>query len=874
MKRIFLLVCCMFCSLVSMSQEEIQKKGVVSGIPLHEASIDDIDSENFPDIIKSFDYPDANIADIVKAMSKLTGINFIIDPGIKGKISIVAPSPITVAEAFQAFLSSLSINGYALVRSGAFWKVISADKASRDNIQVYKGEYFPDADQYITKIFKLKHANVKVLEKHLKQFLSDKNSKALFYEEANTIIVSDYGATIEKVSQIIKELDIPNVHTQLAVVPIEHATAVDLTNKLHLLITNRSASARRSISRSGSRPGTNLISSTQANTSGVSALIPDERTNSIIISGTKDGIQKVKNLIKKLDTKFNSQAAGGIFVYYVKYGVAEEIEQTLNNILQTPRSASNNAPRNVRRQFGLQNLFGSSSSMQDMVRVSHDKNTNSLLITAKKHHYQILKSILNKIDIPKNQVFIKTIIMDLNAEDNFNWDITTYKFLKDSNNQLSGLLPRIGFSSHSFGELIKQPGNESILGFGSDFVNLGPALPLLGMLKEFKNVGALVGEDNKVIQGKDITEGIQMPSLMTFVNALKRNTGGNILSTPQIIAIDNEPSSISVGVNAAVGVTQTQQPVGPNNIYYQPNQIRQDIFTTLKITPYINPDGKSVRMQIEQKIDSLSPTNEGPKNLVDSSRTVTKREIKTNIILNDQETAVLGGLMHDEELDTVNKIPLLGDIPILGWLFSSREREKKKKNLIVFITPKIIKTAQDKADILRDQVDQRVEFIKTFMNNKDNSATEVQKILSQTPPAKTEEETAKAPLNEQTTEEIVIENPEDNKEEETVIESPADITETEKTMEDPIDTEENIEGFPEFLESPADITETEKTTEELQSMETNVEDPIDTEENIEGSPEFLDGINTDQFEEVPESNTEEDLSPPDALFNPVDNNEE
>ena len=234
--------------------QEIQKKGAVSGIPLNEASIDDIDSANFPDIIKSFDYPNADIADIVKAMSKLTGINFIIDPNIKGKISIVAPSPITVAEAFQAFLSALSINGYALVRSGAFWKVISADKASRDNVQVYKGEYFPDADQYITKIFKLKHANVKVLEKHLKQFLSDKNSKALFYEQANTIIVSDYGSTIEKVSRIIKELDIPNVHTQLEVVTIEHAAAADLTNKLHLLITNRSAPFRRSTSRSANRP--------------------------------------------------------------------------------------------------------------------------------------------------------------------------------------------------------------------------------------------------------------------------------------------------------------------------------------------------------------------------------------------------------------------------------------------------------------------------------------------------------------------------------------------------------------------------------------------------------------------------------------------
>ncbi len=745
MKWIFLSLLYMLSAPFSLAQA-VQKKGVVSGIPLNTAGVDDIDSENFPDIIKSFDYPNADIEDIVKAMSKLTGINFIIDPNIKGKISIVAPSPITVAEAFQAFLSALSINGYALVRSGAFWKVISADKASRDNVQVYKGEYFPDADQYITKIFKLKHANVKVLEKHLKQFLSDKNSKALFYEEANTIIVSDYGSTVEKVSQIIRELDIPNVHTQLEVVPIKHAAAVDLTNKLYLLIANRASSRRFASSAVRQRPGSNLISSSQANTSGVSALIPDERTNSIIISGTKDGISKTKNLIKQLDIKFDSQAAGGIFVYYVKYGIAADIEKTLNSILQTPRAAGKNAPRNLQR-FGLHTLFGSSGGMRDTIQVSHDKNTNSLLITAKRHHYQILKSILDKIDIPKNQVFIKTIIMDLNAEDNFSWDITSYQFLTDGKGEISGFMPRIGFSSHSFSDLLKQPGSESVFGFGANFVNVGAALPLLGMLSPFKSVGAQSSQ-NEILPGKDMTEGLQLPTLMSFVNVLKSQTGGNILSTPQIIAIDNEPSSISVGVNAAVGVTQTQQPVGSNNFVYQPNQIRQDVFTTLKITPYINPDGKSVRMQIEQKIDSLSLTNEGPKNLSDSSRTVTKREIKTNIILDDQETAVLGGLMHDEEMDTVKKIPLLGDIPILGWLFSSKKREKKKKNLIVFITPKIIKTARDKADILKDQVDQRMDFIKQFMNNKDTNQAEVQKILSQSPPQMKEEETAQAPLPE------------------------------------------------------------------------------------------------------------------------------
>ena len=519
--------------------------------------------------------------------------------------------------------------------------------------------------------------------------------------------------------------------------------------------------------------------------------------------------------------------------------MAEAIEKTLNSILQTKAPTGKNAPRNLQR-FGLHSLFGSSGGMQDTIKVSHDKNTNSLLITAKRHHYQILKSILDKIDIPKNQVFIKTIIMDLNAEDTFNWDITTYKFFKDVDGNLSGLLPRIGFSSRSFNDLMKPPGNESVFGFATDTVNVGSALPLplLGMLKDFTNVGAHI-TDSVQTKGDNLVKNLKIPSLMSFVNILKSQSGGNILSTPQIIAIDNEPSSISVGVNAAVGVTHTQQAAGLNNVIYQPNHVRQDVFTTLKITPYINPDGKSVRMQIEQKIDSLSLTNEGPKTLTDSSRTVTKREIKTNIILDDQETAVLGGLMHDEEMDTVQKIPILGDIPILGWLFSAKTREKRKKNLIVFITPKIIKTARDKADILRDQVDQRVEFIKTFMNNKDNNQAEIHKILSQLPPESKEDETAQIPLNNSN----IKENTEMEEPTETVpgyLDLDMDIDDTNTDMDD-TDIDMDDTGI-----DNTDIDDTDTDNIDTKSSEEEFE--IDT---------FEDGVLSPESSPTPMDNAEE-----------------
>ena len=727
-------------------------KGKISGLSFNSSSIEDIDSKNFPDTIKSFDYPNAKISDIVKAMSNLTGLNFIVDPSIKGSISIIAPSPITVAEAFQAFLSALAVNGYSLVRSGAFWKVISAEKASRDNTQIYTGEYFPEADHFITKIFKLKHTNVKNLEVHLKQFLTEKKHKVVFYETANTIIVSDYGSTIEKISQIIKELDVPDVNNLVEVIPVKYAPALDIASKLQILISRKPSSSRRS-----GKPGSNLVAFSKSGHTGVSAIIPDERTNSVVIAGSKDGIKKAKTLIKKLDFYINPQIAGGIFVYYVKHGKAEEIEKTLNTILN-PSAVSlqrkgKSASRNIRntRPVRFRNFFGSNEGFSN-IAVSHDKNTNSLIVTASRHDYDILKGILEKIDIPKNQVFIKTIIMNLNAEDNLNWNVSSYKFLNKINE--GGFIPRIGFSSASLQNILGIPteGGESIFSFGSgDKVKINIPQNLAGLLglpassSQASNDDDENSSDNKTSSDTSF----QVPSIISLVNLIKRQTGATILSTPQIIAMDNEESSISVGLNAPVG-TRIQQ--GNPNFGPTESIERKDIDTTLKITPYINPDGQSVRLIIEQKIDSITPTQSLPAKLSEAAVTVTKREIKTNVILNNEETAVIGGLMTDDEKEITKKVPILGDIPILGWLFRTKDRQKQKTNLVIFITPKIIKTASDHHKILKDKLDERMNFIRQFMGNKNSSEGQFNQILKSFSPIEKPLSTAQSPKLQKTEE--------------------------------------------------------------------------------------------------------------------------
>ena len=714
------------------------RKGKISNTPFYLSSLDEINSQNFPDIVQSFDYPNAQIADVVKAMSVLTGVNFIIDPAIKGTISIIAPSPITVAEAFQAFLSALSINGFSIVRSGAFWKIVSAERASRGNVHLYtNSSTFPKQDYFITKVFKLQNTSVKDLEVHIKQFLTDKQHKAVFYEKANTIIISDYGSTIEKLSKIIKELDVPDVNKIVEVIPIKYAPAIDIAHKLQILIDDDSSSTpssrtRRRTARSTRTGSVDNIINISSPSSGISAIIPDERTNSIVISGSKKGIQKVKNLIKRLDFYINPQIAGGIFVYYVKHGKAEEINQTLNNILypqNTPTARGNNNNNNI--FIPPRSLLNTSTPGYDLshVVISHDKSTNSLIITASRHEYETLKGILDKIDIPKNQVFIKTIIMNLSAEDGLDWNISAFKFLDTEAEGLNAFIPRIGFSSRSVGSLLSGGGlssgdsGEGILSFGTgSSTRLSLPNNLLGLPSTISTQSGL-GETSTTTQSA--MQEVEIPSLLSLVNIIKKQTGANILSTPQLIAIDNEESSISVGVNAPVNQTTAFQGVQATQVT---SVERQDINTTLKITPYINPDGNSVRLIVEQKIDSITPTQIGAD--IPNAISITKREIKTNVILNDEETAVIGGLVTDDETEVIQKIPILGDIPIIGWLFRGKEVSKVKNNLVVFITPKIIRTSQDYKNILQDRLDERMSFIKKHIGNKTSTQEFIDETLS------------------------------------------------------------------------------------------------------------------------------------------------
>lgn len=666
-----------------------------SGAPsLADAQIEDMTDENYPDLVEA-NFPNAEITDVIKAIGQLTGKNFIIDPGVRGKISIIAPSKVTVAEAYKAFLAALAINGFTVVPYGKFLKVKASRNAQRDSIETYTGAYAPTSDIYITRIIHLKHISAEEVNKRLR-VLPSKDGEMTPYEPTNSLLITDYGANVERMVKIIKELDRPGFEEQLSVIPIRYAKSKDLADLINQIINKDPRGGAggapafgANVPRFRSRGGTAAGGTPEE----LSLVAPDDRTNALIVVGNRAGIEKVRDLVKKLDYKLDPAEAGGVFVYYVRYGEAEKIAQTIGGLASgssssggagaNPLGGASNSPfggaARPASPLDRQNIFGGD------VKINADKNTNSLVITASKQDYDTVRSLLAKIDIPRDQVFVETIIMEMNANKTRSWN-PTYYYLDPGSKGVG----RAGFSSSGSLANILNPGSDSgaVLGFGS------------GATVDFTVPGT--------------SQVVKVPSLLAFIKFLQSNIESNILSTPRIMALDNEEAVIEVGDKVPVATNSVSTAAGTQSTtQFEPATIK------LELTPYIRPDSDVVRMKLAQSVRQVNPNAGVADALKNVATTISDRTIKTNIVVNSGDTAVLGGLIRDEEAVDETKIPVLGDVPVLGWLFKSRSRTKKKINLVVFITPRIIRSVRDSQKLTSEKVNERIDWVKRNFDGRD-----------------------------------------------------------------------------------------------------------------------------------------------------------
>lgn len=687
------------------------------------ASPEDITSENFPETIESFDFPNVEITDIIKAISELTGKNFIIDSTVRGKITIIAPSKITVAEAYKAFLSSLALNGYTVVPSGGFLKIRNARSAQRDGIDIYSGSYYPNADQMITKVVHMKHISAEELKTKLARLLNSSYGEMEANPQTNSLIISDYGSSIDRIMKIINQLDVPGFEEQLEVVGIKYAKAKDISDLIDKIVNK----GQRPANTGGFNAGVPRFSSTGAGGSGASGksgissfmVFPDDRTNSLIIVGNRAGISRVRKLVSQLDFKVSAESQGGVYVYYVKHGDAEKIAATLSEVA---KDSAPKQPTTAPTGFGFapqgqaavrEGLFGGD------VSIRADKNTNSIVISASKQDYEKVMNILNKLDIPRDQVFVEAIIMEMALNDGFTTEGGVVKFTEGG--------AKMGYAGAGVLDVLNplSGAGNAVLGFSSGTVKVP-----VDIMNPSKGT-------------------VDVPNLLGYLKFIKQFGKTNILSTPQITATDAQPATIEVGDSV---VTRYIQTPGVNGAPPTVTPELGDATIKLTIKPFISPSSEIIRMEFKQIVKQISQV-QVPTEFAGKVQPLATRSIETNVVLNNGDTAVIGGLIKDEEREDVQKVPVLGDLPIVGWFFKGKKTEKRKVNMLAFLSPRILRSPADQQRLLTDKTDERLRFLKQT-SGKDPYGATVDKIMKRqvrTPQSLGQPANGDLSLDEQTT---------------------------------------------------------------------------------------------------------------------------
>lgn len=647
--------------------------------------------------VKNFDLPDKEIRDVVTLISKWTGKNFILDSKVRGKITILGPSPVTLEEAYQAFLSSLEANNLTTIQSGKFIRIIESAEARRSPVQTYAGEYAPATDQFITRIFQLQYINADEVQREFRD-LTSRQGKLFAYEPTNSIIITDTGSNIARIQEILGTLDVKGFETTLHVLRIRNTSSKAISEMLGEIYGEGQGAGR-----STGAPRTFRRSSLERTRGGgiISKIIPDEQTNSLVVLANQAGFEQLKRLVAKLDVKVTD--TGRIHVYYCEYAKAEDLASTLAALSGT--GAGNGRSGSRTNSVTSPNMAGGTTGAQPQragamgpvtaeleggVRITSDTATNSLVVTANSGDYQTLKRVIKKLDIPRLQVFVETAILEVAV------DKTTSvgnNFGLGSNRGLMG-----SFISDS----------QTVTSFLSGVPQEGTSIPIFA--------GQIFSAPNPAGGNP-----IQMTGFMGFLKFLTSNTNTSVLSTPQIIALDNEKAEFKVLDETPVQTTFTaglSQNAGLSGVA-QGSIERLKTGIQIKLTPHVNAASRSIRLELEQQVDSTKASSSVPLSLRGVQVATTSRVTNTSVVVKDQNYIMLGGLMQDKVDESIKKVPLLGDIPILGWLFKARNYQVVKTNLIILLRPRIISTSVAAANVIQERVEKRAKFIDENLGDSD-----------------------------------------------------------------------------------------------------------------------------------------------------------
>ncbi len=583
------------------------------------ASFAELNNQLSADETITLNFVDADIRSVIATISKQTGKNFLIDPRVKGKLTIYSGTPVSAAALYDVFISALRTNGYTTIEQDNITHIVPLMQAKQSPtpVRTYKSNH--KSAKQITQVIKINNISAVKLIPVLRP-LMPKEGYIAAYASTNLIIISDSEQNIARLLLIINSMDKQGNH-DIDIIPLVKADASQILKTLKSMQPKSSKSSQKIL------------------------FSVDKRTNSILLSGSIHERQRIKNIIAKLDApvKINSSH----HVIYLKHASAKELAPILDKIINAKQKSVKNKK----------------NTLKEKSSIIADESTNSIIISAELDEFRSLSEVIKQLDIPRLQVMIEAIIaevsMDQSEKLGVEWgvagqigDITGVTSSTNTGSLISAM------SSISDGEVAQAAAAVATGGFSGLLAN--------------ESFGALI-------------------------NVLKGDSDFNILSAPRILTVDNKEAEIIVGENVPFLTGSFTQTTGGTSNPFQTVK-REDVGLTLRVKPQINAGGR-IGLEIYQEISTVKNSSAA----VDL--TTTKRSIKSNVLINDGKILALGGLMDDVTTDTLTGIPLLMDIPYLGWFFSSQNTTVEKRTLMVFIKPTILNNQADSDAITQHSFD-------------------------------------------------------------------------------------------------------------------------------------------------------------------------
>ena len=602
----------------------------------------------------------AEIEAVARTMGIITGRTMVVDPRVKGAINLSSERPISPAAAYNQFVAALRLQGYTVVESFGISKVVPEADGKLQSTVVSIEPNGPGGNQIITRIFQLQHESANNLLTVLRPLISPNNTINV-NPGNNSLVITDYADNLQRLGKIVAAMDLPNV-TDVEVIPLKHALAIDLA-PLIVRLTQTAASG--------------AAGQGQVDNSFRTVVLPEPRSNALIVRAANGArVSLIKSLVERLDQPSSATDAGNIHVVYLKNADAVKLAATLRAAIAgtptTPTASATPAlaaagPGANAATAALQPSGQPSTGGQ----IQADPATNALVITAPEPQYRQLRAVIDMLDARRAQVFVESLIAEVNADKAAEFGI-----------QWQGVLGSKGDN------------NIGVLGtnFGTGASNLISLATGAATGKVVPNTGLNLGLATKI-------NGVYV--LSSLARFLQTTGDGNILSTPNLLTLDNEEAKIVIGQNVPFvtgSFTNTSGAAGTVNPFQTIE--RKDVGLTLRVKPQISENG-TVKLSIFQEVSTVQASSiNSPTGLITN-----KRSIESNVLVEDGAIVVLGGLLQDEYSGNQEKVPVLGDVPFFGNLFKSETRSRRKTNLMVFLRPVVVRDAAAVDSLSMDRYD-------------------------------------------------------------------------------------------------------------------------------------------------------------------------